>query len=101
MTFVELLDFNRSNRKAVKFVEAATDDYVSCRCCLINGLFTGLILGAQAVEKYLKAFVLFQDPSIDVRSYNHQIKALISLASRAELSIAPDQFGDLFDRLFK
>jgi hypothetical protein len=44
-------------------MEVATNDYVACRCCLLNGLFPGLRLGAEAVEKYLKAFVLYAEPA--------------------------------------
>ncbi len=99
MNFSEQMDFNRANRKAVQFIEAATEDYVSCRCCLINGLFTGMVLGAQAIEKYLKAFALFKDPTLSEKRYNHQIKALVSLVSDQEPKIEPVQFGDLFDRL--
>ena len=99
MNFTELLDFNRANRMAVDFVGAATDDYVSCRCCLMNGLFPGLILGAQAVEKYLKAFGLFKDPSLDVKNYNHRITALLSFISRLEPNAKLDQFDDFFESL--
>ena len=81
MNGIELIEFNRTHRDAVEFVIAATDDYVACRCCLLNGLFPGLRLGAEALEKYLKAFVLYGDPSLDVQKHNHRIGDLASVAS--------------------
>ena len=54
---MENLEFNSTYQAAVGFIESATDDYVASRCCLLNGVFPGLRLGAEAVEKYLKAFV--------------------------------------------
>jgi hypothetical protein len=77
MNAIELIEFNTTNMGAIEFQMAATDDYVACRCCLLNGLFPGLRLGAEAVEKLLKSFILFVNPKTDVRkeykSWDHQI----------------------------
>lgn len=99
MDAIELIEFNRIHVDAVKFMIAATDDYVACRCCLLNGLFPGLRLGAEAVEKYLKAFVLFANPSIDVKQYNHRIKTWASKASGLKPGFEPTQFSLIIDRL--
>ena len=99
MNAIELIEFNRIHRDAAEFVIAATDDYVACRCCLLNGLFPGLRLEAEAVEKYLKAFVLYGDSSLDIRKYNHRIKELASVASTLEPSFNALQFSHVFDRL--
>ena len=99
MNGIELIEFNRTHRDAVEFVIAATDDYVACRCCLLNGLFPGLRLGAEALEKYLKAFVLYGDPSLDVRKHNHRIRDLASVASNLVPRFNAVQFRQVIDRL--
>ena len=99
MNGIELIEFNRTHRDAVEFVIAATDDYVACRCCLLNGLFPGLRLGAEALEKYLKAFVLYGDPSLDVRKHNHRIGDLASVASSLVPRFNAVQFRQVIDRL--
>jgi hypothetical protein len=62
-------------------------------------LFCGLRLGAEAIEKYLKAFILYGDASQDVRKYNHRIKDLAQVASRLELRFNASQFSPFIDRL--
>lgn len=58
MTDEQVFEFARKNKAAMLMVDVAAKDYVACRCCLINGLFTGLVLGAQTVEKMLKGYIL-------------------------------------------
>ena len=99
MNVTEFIEFNRANREAGEFVIAATDDYAACRCCLLNGLFPGLRLGAEAIEKYLKAFVLYGDPSLKVKNYLHSIKDLASVASSLEPRFDSVRFGHVIDRL--
>jgi hypothetical protein len=99
MNTTELIEFNRINREAGEFAVAATDDYAACRCCLLNGLFPGLRLGAEAIEKYLKAFVLYGDPSLRVKNYLHSIKDLVSVASSLERRFDAARFGHVIDRL--
>lgn len=99
MNALELVEFNRTHKDAGEFAIAATDDYVACRCCLLNGLFPGLRLGAEAIEKYLKAFVLYGDPSLDIRNYKHRIKDLASVATSLEPRFNAAQFSHVFDRL--
>jgi hypothetical protein len=100
MNFVELQEFSRQHIKAVEFVMAATEDYAACRCCLLNGLFSGLYLGAEAVEKYLKAFLLFVDPSIDVKKeYSHGITKLAAKASSVKPGFDLSRFTKVLDRL--
>lgn len=45
----------QSVKNAIGITRIAADDYNAARCCLLNGLLTGLVYGAQAVEKMLKA----------------------------------------------
>ena len=95
----ELFEFDRINTKATEFAMAATDDYAACRCCLLNGLFPGLRLGSEAVEKYLKAFVLYVDRSHNVRQYEHKIKEIASVASKLNPGFEPMQYSNVIDRL--
>ena len=101
MNGTELIEFNRINRDAVEFVSLATDDYVGCRCLLLNGLlFPGFRLGAEAIVKYIKAFVLYKEPTHPVKDYLHNIKKVASVAANLDPSFNPiQQFGDIIDRL--
>lgn len=102
MNAAELIEFNRDHSTALEFMAVATDDYTACRCCLLHGLFPGLRLGAEAVEKYLKAFILFHDPSVEMK-YGHRIKEIAAAAgaieSRIESRFNPVRFSEIFDRL--
>jgi hypothetical protein len=99
MNSTELIEFSRTNIHAGRFVIAATDDYAACRCCLLNGLFAGLRLGAEAVEKYLKAFVLYADPLHNVKQYIHKIKDVATVASDLEPTFNTVQFSHVIERL--
>lgn len=64
--------------------ELAVEDYITSRHAVLSlGLFkTGLALAAQAVEKYLKCYLLAAGFSIeDSRKYNHKIQLLLEKAS--------------------
>ena len=76
LTPVQVNQFARENLKAMEFLNIATQDYIAARCCLINGLFSGLVLSAQAVEKYLKAYNLFLTPSKNTRKLSHKVQDL-------------------------
>lgn len=39
---------------------SASDDYVSARCCILNGLFSGFSMASQAIEKLLKAIIFLE-----------------------------------------
>ena len=100
MNTVELIEFNRINREAREFVSLATDDYVACRCCLMNGIFSGFRLASEAIEKYIKAFILYKEPPYPVKNYLHDIKKVASAATNLEPSFNPTQhFGDIIDQL--
>lgn len=75
----ELNNFARSNKEAMILMFRGTSDYVGCRCCLLNSVFSGLELGAQAVEKHLKAMFLFALPESKVRGFGHNLQTLVVL----------------------
>lgn len=60
----DLLEFNRNNRTAVKFADKATDDYLLARLGFQQALCSACEVATQAVEKFLKAYLLFRDPSL-------------------------------------
>lgn len=75
-----LAQFARANQAAMLFQAKAADDYVGSRCCILNGLpLVGLVFGAQAVEKFLKAFLLFDNPQLttkDLKKFRHKLPNL-------------------------
>ena len=71
-------DFSRANRDAMLMMYRGTDDYVGARCCLLNGVFSGLELGAQAFEKHVKAMLLFVNPNAKVKRIRHGLSELLS-----------------------
>jgi len=99
MTNEEVQNFARQNKQSMHFLMIATDDYAGARCCLSYGLLAGLVLGAQATEKYLKAFVLFLDPSKNVRNLNHKISELAKQASKLKPSFSLTQYAQFITKL--
>ena len=57
LTRAQAQDYARLNQYAVMMFTDAGSDYVAGRCCMLNGLFPGLRLASEAVEKILKAFI--------------------------------------------
>jgi HEPN domain-containing protein len=81
--FTAMSQFCAANSNATKLLHAAAIDYASARCLLLNGLVSvGLAIGAQAIEKFLKAYVLLKDPSKNVRSAQHSLSHLLNEADR-------------------
>lgn len=52
---VQATKTKRHDYRVTMLLRQASDDYAACRCSLIHRLFSGLELGATAVEKMLKA----------------------------------------------
>lgn len=74
-----------------------TQDYIGCRCCLYYGAFAGLELGTTAIEKYLKAMLLFNNSAIKVRSHSHDVLSLAKAAEHAGL-FDPTPFQTTLER---
>ena len=51
-------------RHAALLVFSANDDYLLCRVGLTRWITAAFIPGHQAIEKYLKAFIVFADPEV-------------------------------------
>lgn len=80
--WAEMNDYGRKHSRATLLLLAAAHDYASARCLLLNGLFGGLVFGAQAIEKLLKAYILLIDPSREVKkSFRHSLMKLLTEAA--------------------
>ncbi|MEM5451526.1 HEPN domain-containing protein [Paraburkholderia guartelaensis] len=68
------------DRNASYFFKQSAEDYAAARCCLLNGLFPGFVMAEQAVEKLIKGFILFMDPSFKPKkSKGHDLASLITV----------------------
>ncbi len=56
--------FRRANQAAWRFIAKATDDYLLARIGMFPSLTSAFGLATQAVEKYLKGYLLFQDEKL-------------------------------------
>ena len=87
MTPEQVRNYARDKEPALQYQQVATDDYSGARCCLINGPLVGLILAAQAVEKYLKAIILLRKPNYNLKRLRHALSDAVTEASHLEPSI--------------
>src|SRR5580765_1887698 len=59
MTRDQIQRWFAAHKGVAHMLNAATRDYIGARCCIANRLvFIGFVLGAQAVEKFMKAVLL-------------------------------------------
>jgi HEPN domain-containing protein len=96
----DMIMFARENQKAMLMIMNATTDYASARCLLLNGLFPGLVLGAQAVEKYLKGSILFLDKNKDTRKLSHGLVDLKNELQKLS-GLHLEKFNPFLERLEK
>lgn len=68
-----VMSFAYAHPRAMMLADRGASDYCGARCCLLNGVFSGLELGAQAVEKHLKAMLAFKDPNENPRKFEHNL----------------------------
>jgi len=60
LTRTDVQEFSRKNQYAMTMFMTAGCDYFACRCCLLNGLWSGFRLASEAVEKLLKASIFLR-----------------------------------------
>jgi hypothetical protein len=97
-------EFNRfieEHSRATQFLLVAAYDYAAARCLLFNFMFEGLVLGAQAIEKLLKAYLLFDDPKRTVKSLNHSLPKLLIEASASFPRLPLAQFMPLSEKFWR
>src|ERR1035441_2141741 len=73
----EMNDFARTHKASTLLLMVATNDYAAARCRAENMLSRSLVMGAQALEKYLKAYLVMVNPSRNVRKLSHDITKLL------------------------
>lgn len=81
--------------RVTMLLRKAAEDYAACRCCLQNGLFSGLELGASAVEKMLKA--LHIATGLPKRSFRHKTDLIVEALLPIYPSLA--SFEEVFGKL--
>ncbi len=100
MTLKEANEFARANQKAMLLLRTAAHDYAAARCLLLNGLFSGLPLGAEAIEKFLKATILFADPGKAVDKI-HDLPSLLVQAECLLPILKPLSLGAIASEFFE
>ena len=85
------MDFARANKQAMLLLLTATRDYSSARCLMLNGLQAGFSVGAQAIEKYLKATIYLSAPSTPTKR-SHNLPALLLDAEALLPGLAASNF---------
>ena len=79
--FLAMQQFCIQNSKATTLLHTAAHDYAAARCLLLNGLVSGgLVMGAQAIEKFLKSYLLLKNPAKDIRELQHSLTDLLNEA---------------------
>jgi hypothetical protein len=100
--------FIEGHGDALHFTDTALEDYLLARFGISNLLLSGFELGTQAVEKLLKAFLLFSDPTFGKKEKNvlrairararelgrteqlaHDVVAALDLAEKSGFSSSP------------
>jgi|GEM_PF-1920363 len=99
--FLALNDFAKKNSHATLLLHTAAGDYAAARCLLHNGLLTGLVLGAQAIEKFLKAFLLLHDPACNVKGVRHSLTKLLQEADALSPRLKLAGFAPLVEKFWK
>jgi HEPN domain-containing protein len=94
--------FCTANSTAVQLLHTAAIDYASARCLLLNGLVSGgLAMGAQAIEKFLKAHILLKNSAADVRKLRHKLPDLLNEAHQLSPGLGLSKYSALMDRFLR
>jgi HEPN domain-containing protein len=100
--FTAMRQFCTTNSKATSLLHTAAVDYASARCLLLNGLVSGgLAMGAQAIEKFLKAHILLKNSAADVRKLKHTLPDLLNEADQLSPGLGLSKYSALMDRFWR
>jgi HEPN domain-containing protein len=99
-----MMQFCSANSNATTLLHTAAHDYAAARCLLLNGLVSGgLVMGAQAIEKFLKAYILLKNPATAVRQSQHLLTDLLKEADQlapglglSKFSVAMSRYEDYY-----
>ncbi len=86
--------YAKTNYPAMALLFIGASDYSAARCCLFHGLFSGLQLGTQAIEKKMKGCIKVLDPSIKTSTLSHN---LIGLNQTLRQLRSPAEYPDEAD----
>ncbi len=99
--YQELRRFFDEHSSATRLLSVAAHDYAAARCLLINRMFEGLVLGAQAIEKVLKSYLLLSDPQMPVRKLNHSLPKLLLKIAPLHPELALERFTALVAKFYR
>ena len=94
-------EFAHKNQYAMLMVHDATQYYIAARCCLLNHLFVGLTLAAEAIERLLKGFIYLETghkPGIKRKDAHNPFMLKEQLKKVNDCKL--DQYDDLLKRLY-
>ncbi len=94
----ELRAYSQKHSSALLLLQSSALDYSAARCLLINGHFPGLVLGAQSIEKILKAYLLLKDSSMKVRNLKHDLGRLLKQVDTSFPQLGLVQFEPIVKR---
>lgn len=86
-------DYSRIHSSATLMLFHAANDYAAARCLCLSGFFEGLVLGAQAIEKFLKAYLLLADPIRPVRKLSHGLSGLLGEVEKLHPALGLGRFS--------
>lgn len=93
--YIAMSQYFEQHNRATLLLLTAAQDYAAARCLLQHGLLTGLVLGAQAIEKVLKAYLLLHDPKRQVKRLSHSFPKLLQGAHSLYPQLSLDRFAAL------
>jgi HEPN domain-containing protein len=94
-----MMQFCSANSDATTLLHTAGHDYAAARCLLLNGLVSsGLVMGAQAIEKFLKAYILLKNPAKAVRQSQHSLTDLLKEADQLAPSLGLSKYSAAMSR---
>ncbi len=97
--YLAVQKFFSENSKATTLLLAAAHDYASARCLLLNWLVSGgLVAGAEAIEKFLNAYILLKCPTKDIRKLQHSLRALLNDADQLSPDLMLSKYSVLMGR---
>lgn len=102
LTFTEsqVMKYCFQNQDALLMIHQAVEDYMSARCLLLNGFFPGLVFSAQAVEKYLKGYLLLVNNKANTKKSWHKMMQIKNeIQSTKDFGL--DKYNSLIERLEK
>jgi len=94
----ELTQFFANHSSATVLLRVGALDYAAARCVLLNGMFEGLVLGAQAIEKTLKSYLLLNDPKRSVKALSHSLPRLLHETTTLFPHLPVQRFAPLVEK---